>query len=136
MMWITTRVKSVQVYLSCVCLFVCYTVKLFFSSFLMQTHLPSHTLRKCQMVRSGQTIILFDSHEGQGHRENLHDRYANLPIFIEKLSSRAFQRYMTTLYRHAIYRWKTLELSFSMVCPMQRYANASLHTCSRCNLCL
>ncbi len=34
--------------------------------------------------------------------------------FIENLNSRAFQRYMTLLYRRIIYRWKALETNFSM----------------------
>ena len=63
--------------------------------------------------------------------EIIYVRYANGSLSIEKLSSRAFQRYMTTLYGHAIYRWKALEVSFSMVCPTQRYANVSLRICSR-----
>ena len=48
----------------------------------------------------------------QRRREKIPERYADWPVSIEKLSSRAFQRYMTTLYRHVIYSWKALELNF------------------------
>ncbi len=50
------------------------------------------------------------------------------PCSLKKLSSWAFQRYMTILYRHVIYHWKAPERNFSIVCPTQRYINASLST--------
>ncbi len=47
-------------------------------------------------------------------REKQHWRYAYASISTEKLSLRAFHRYMTLLYRHVIHRWKALEPYFSM----------------------
>ena len=46
-----------------------------------------------------------------------------VPLSTEKLRSRAFQRYMTCLYRGVIYLWKALELSF----PMKTQAFAYLY---------
>ncbi len=59
----------------------------------------------------------------QGCRKKLHERYTNWPMFIEKLTPRAFQQYMTTLYWHVIYHGKALELNFSMVWVIQMYIN-------------
>ena len=61
--------------------------------------------------------------ERQGRPLRVHEYTVVSPWFlkaytcIEKLSSRAFKRYMTLLYRRVIYRWKAPEQYFSMPMP-------------------
>ncbi len=66
-----------------------------------------------------------------GTPENLHGRYANAYRLDRKLSTRAFQRYMTTLYCSILVCHIPLESSWAQLFNALGYANVSLHTYSR-----
>ena len=87
-------------------------------------------IQVCMSIRSAGIARRTDRHTDQGRREKVHGRYASPYRLDRKLSPRAFQRYMTTLYCSIIIGmpytvWKLMSPAF------QRYANVSLRTYSR-----
>ena len=79
-----------------------------------------------------KNILRFDNmligYHGQGRRDKVHGRYTNASSAAQKLSSRAFRWYMTTLYCSIYVCHIPLESSWAPLFNTQRYA-----TLSRCS---